>query len=134
MDVPSRSNLDQSLATAIPNARLEWIEGARTLSMEEGDPWAFCCVLGSIDPLMQQNSGRAALVAAVFGLPRADQERMLRGGRSTEPVNASGLSTLAGSPPASRVWTSRASEWKTCSFQRDVRPTACGVQITRGSA
>jgi hypothetical protein len=45
-----------------------------------------------------------------------------------------GFRTFAGSSPASTLSTPRASEPNTSSFQRRVRPTECGVQITRGSA
>jgi hypothetical protein len=47
---------------------------------------------------------------------------------------ASGLSRFAGRFPSSTLCTPAASVWKTSSFQRLVRPTAWGVQITRGSA
>ena len=45
-----------------------------------------------------------------------------------------GLRTFAGSSPASTLCTPRASEPNTSSFQRRVRPTEWGVQVTRGSA
>jgi NAD(P)-dependent dehydrogenase (short-subunit alcohol dehydrogenase family) len=45
-----------------------------------------------------------------------------------------GFRTFAGSSPASTLCTPRARQPNTSSFQRRVRPTACGVQITRGSA
>ena len=48
-------------------------------------------------------------------------------------LTASGLSRFPGRCPASTLSTPHASAWNTSAFQRWVRPTVCGVQITRGS-
>ncbi len=59
--------------------------------------------------------------------PAASADGVARDRRRAQ--RASGLNTFGGSSPASSSATPRASERKTCSFQREASPTECGVQI-----
>ena len=79
---------------------------------------------------LTRRGARAARDAAHDGpCARGVARRRRRG----QPAIASGFSRFGGRSPARTLCTPRASNRNTSSFHRRVSPTACGVQITRGS-